>query len=86
MKRSRMIKIFLNGKKRDTKNLFEDLMSEACNELYHGCLEFSSLNFLVKLMHIKVLNGWIKKSFDMLLKFSKTPFSISTTKPTSLQN
>ena len=51
----------------DTTNIFQDLLNEACNELYPGCFEFSSLNFLVKLMHVKVLNSWSNKSFDMLL-------------------
>uniref|UniRef100_A0A9I9EJX4 Uncharacterized protein n=1 Tax=Cucumis melo TaxID=3656 RepID=A0A9I9EJX4_CUCME len=33
----------------DTTNIFQDLLNEARNELYHGCSEFSSFNFLVKL-------------------------------------
>ena len=33
-------------------------MTEAYNELYSGCSEISTLKFLVKLMHIKVPNGW----------------------------
>uniref|UniRef100_A0A9I9EDT1 Uncharacterized protein n=1 Tax=Cucumis melo TaxID=3656 RepID=A0A9I9EDT1_CUCME len=33
----------------DRKNIFQDLLNEARNELYLGCSEFSSLNFLVKL-------------------------------------
>ncbi|KAA0063387.1 Transposon Ty3-I Gag-Pol polyprotein [Cucumis melo var. makuwa] len=37
----------------DTTNIFKDLLNEACNELYHGCFEFSSFNFLVKLMHVE---------------------------------
>uniref|UniRef100_A0A9I9ECW6 Uncharacterized protein n=1 Tax=Cucumis melo TaxID=3656 RepID=A0A9I9ECW6_CUCME len=32
-----------------TNNIFQDLLNEARNELYPGCSEFSSLNFLVKL-------------------------------------
>ena len=36
-----------------TNNIFQDLLNEACNELYPRCSEFSSLNFLVKLMHAK---------------------------------
>ena len=35
---------------------------------------FSSLNFLVKLMHLKVLNKWTNKSFDELLKLLKHVF------------
>ena len=40
----------------DTTSIFQGLLNEAHNELYHGCSEFSFLNFLVKLMHVKVLN------------------------------
>uniref|UniRef100_A0A9I9ELE9 Uncharacterized protein n=1 Tax=Cucumis melo TaxID=3656 RepID=A0A9I9ELE9_CUCME len=32
-----------------TNNIFQDLLNEARNELYPGCFEFLSLNFLVKL-------------------------------------
>ncbi|KAA0035762.1 uncharacterized protein E6C27_scaffold403G00370 [Cucumis melo var. makuwa] len=60
----------------DTSNIFEELMKEARNPLYHGCTKFSSLNFLVKLMHIKVLNNWSNKSFDMLLKLLKDAFPV----------
>ena len=41
----------------DITNIFQDLLNEARNELYPGSSEFFSLNFLVKLMHVKVLNG-----------------------------
>ena len=37
-------------------------------------LEIFSLNFLVKLMHLKVLNKWTNRSFDMLLKLLKEVF------------
>ncbi|KAK9051123.1 hypothetical protein SSX86_027749 [Deinandra increscens subsp. villosa] len=33
---------------------FDDLLKELQSELYPGCTKFSSLNFLAKLMHIKV--------------------------------
>lgn len=42
----------------DNSRLFKGLLDEACNQLYPGCRKYSSLNFLVRLMHIKVLNGW----------------------------
>ena len=35
------------------------------------CIKFSSLNFLVKLMHLKVSNKWTNKSFDSLIKLLK---------------
>ena len=67
----------------DTSNIFEELMKEARNPLYHGCTKFSSLNFLVKLMHIKVLNNWSNKSFDMLLELLKDAFPVGTYIPKS---
>ena len=75
--------MLFSGVEQDITNLFQDLMIETHNELYPGCLEFFSLNFLVKLMHIKVLNGWSNKSFDMLLKLFKAAFPTGTTIPTS---
>ena len=50
---------------------FDDLFTEIESELYQGCIKFPSLNFLVKLMHSKVSNKWINKSFDSLLKLLK---------------
>ena len=41
----------------DTTNIFQALLNEARHELHLSCSEFSSLNFLVNLMHVKVLNG-----------------------------
>ena len=67
------------GVEQETTNIFQKLLNEACNELYFDCSEFSSLNFLVKLMHINILNGWSNKSFDMLLELLKTTFPMGTT-------
>ncbi|KAI9170322.1 hypothetical protein LWI28_026121 [Acer negundo] len=50
---------------------FDDLFSAATQELYAGCTKFLVLSFIVKLMHIKVLNHWSNKSFDILLQFFK---------------
>ena len=72
-----------SGVEQETKIIFQDLMNEARNKLYPGCLEISSLNFLVKLMHIKVLNSWSNKSFDMLLKLLKVAFPTGKIIPTS---
>ena len=58
-------------------------MNEAYNELYSGCSKISSLNFLGKLMHIKVLNNWSNKFFDKLLERLKVVFPVGTTIPTS---
>ncbi|KAA0061298.1 CACTA en-spm transposon protein [Cucumis melo var. makuwa] len=62
-----------------TNNIFQDLLNEARNELYLGCFEFSSLNFLVKLMLVKVLNDWSNKSFDMLLELLRAAFPMCST-------
>ena len=37
-------------------NIFKELLNQARSELYPDCSEFSSLNFLVKLMHVKIQN------------------------------
>ena len=43
-------------------------------ELYLRCQKFSSLNFLAKLMNLKVLNKWTNRSSDVLLKLLKEIF------------
>ncbi|XP_024023057.1 uncharacterized protein LOC112092090 [Morus notabilis] len=63
----------IGGCEEETPNL-EDLFAEAERELYKGCTKFSALTFLVKLLHIKVLNQWSNKSFDMLLKLLREAF------------
>ncbi|KAL5578158.1 hypothetical protein UlMin_019857 [Ulmus minor] len=60
-----------------------DLLTEVEQELYPGCKKFSSLTFLVKLMHIKVLNKWTNKSFDMLLQLLNDAFPKDTRLPLS---
>ena len=40
-------------------------------KLYPGSGRISKLSFIMKLLHIKLLNGWSNKSFDMLLQFLK---------------
>ena len=54
-------------------------MNEARSELYPGCLEISSLNLFVKLMHVKVFNSWSNKCFDILLELLKHAFSMYDT-------
>ncbi|KAL5580793.1 hypothetical protein UlMin_013235 [Ulmus minor] len=53
---------------------YDDLFAALRSELYPGVSSFSSLNFLVKFMHLKVLNKWTNKSFDELLKLLKLAF------------
>ncbi|XP_031261195.1 uncharacterized protein LOC116119394 [Pistacia vera] len=45
---------------------FDHLYSEAGKKLYPGC-KLSTLTFVVRLMHLKVLSLWSNKSLDMLL-------------------
>ena len=49
---------------------YDDLFAALRSELYPSVSSFSLLNFLVKLMHLKVLNKWTNKSFDELLKLA----------------
>ncbi|KAL5555616.1 hypothetical protein UlMin_037852 [Ulmus minor] len=53
---------------------YDDLFTALNSELYPGVSSFSLLNFLVKLMHLKVMNKWTNKSFDELLKLLKLAF------------
>ncbi|XP_022008273.1 uncharacterized protein LOC110907629 [Helianthus annuus] len=46
---------------------FEALLEEVETELYSGCTEFSSLDFLAKLMNLKEMHHWTNISFDHLL-------------------
>ncbi|KAL2542697.1 Uncharacterized protein Adt_03675 [Abeliophyllum distichum] len=56
-------------------NLGYDALFDALHsELYAGVSSFSSLNFLTKLMHLKVVNKWTNKSVDGLLKLLKSAF------------
>ena len=61
----------------------DHLFGEAHQALYPGCTKFSALTFLVKLMHIKVLNGWNNKSYDMLLELLLDAFANDTSIPKS---
>ncbi|KAI3793976.1 hypothetical protein L1987_36600 [Smallanthus sonchifolius] len=47
---------------------FDALFEELNKELYLGCSQMSSLNFIAKLMHIKAINKWTNSSFDQLLE------------------
>lgn len=52
---------------------FKKVLEEVQLKLYPGCL-FSSLDFLRKLMHIKVINKWTDISSDQLLELLQTVF------------
>ncbi|KAJ8648571.1 hypothetical protein MRB53_001594 [Persea americana] len=56
---------------------------DANQELYPGCKNFTKLAFVVRLYHIKCLNGWSDKSFTMLLDLLKEAFPEGETLPKS---
>ena len=59
----------------ETSTIQYNKLFEALNfELYPGVSSFLSLNFLVKLMHLKELNKVTNTSFDELLKLLKLVF------------
>ena len=68
----------------ETTNIFQDLLDEARSKLYLGCSEFYALNFLVKMMYVKVMNDWSNKSFNMMLEILKCVFPMSGTNIPSL--
>lgn len=50
---------------------FFTLLKDAETEIYPGVSKCSKLNFVVRLLNLKCLNGWSNKSVDMLLSFLK---------------
>ncbi|XXG47862.1 hypothetical protein AAC387_Pa02g2430 [Persea americana] len=44
---------------------FDAMLNDLNLPLYSRCKKFSKLEFLVKLMHVKIINRWSNKSFDM---------------------
>ncbi|XP_076945935.1 uncharacterized protein LOC143617181 [Bidens hawaiensis] len=58
----------------DVRDDFEELLKEAQSELYPGCTKFSSLDFLAKLMHIKVKNKWTNSSLDELFELLQSSY------------
>lgn len=53
---------------------FKDLLSDLESVLYPSCTKYLSLNFLVKLMHLKVLYKWANECMDAVLKLLKDAF------------
>ncbi|XXG46823.1 hypothetical protein AAC387_Pa02g1567 [Persea americana] len=60
---------------------FYKLVEDADQELYPGCKNFTKLAFIVRLYHIKCLNGWSDKSFTMLFDLLKEAFPKGETLP-----
>lgn len=48
---------------------FTERLKDANEELYPGCKKYSKLSAILHLYHMKCLNGWTNKSFEMLLEF-----------------
>ena len=63
------------GTNEPTAKLFK-LLQDAERELYPGCEKFTTLSFLVRLLHIKALCGWTDKSITMLLVLLNEAFPI----------
>lgn len=62
---------------------FFNLAKEAESPLYPSTGTFSNLSFIVKLMHIKCINGWSDKSFNMLLELLTYTFPLCEKLPVS---
>ncbi|XXG86159.1 hypothetical protein AAC387_Pa11g1107 [Persea americana] len=60
---------------------FYELLKEAKIELYPRCTKFSKLSLIERLFHLKCINGWSNKSFDMLLELLKEGLSVSEMLP-----
>lgn len=59
------------------------LLEDAQTDLYPGCHKFTSLSFIVRILHMKVLNQWTDKSVDMLLELLNEAFPTGTKLPSS---
>lgn len=66
----------------DAKKFYR-LLEEVKQPLYPDCEKYSSLSFIVELMHIKCISTWSNNSFNMLLKLLKDAFPMCKTLPTS---
>lgn len=66
----------------DAKKFYK-LVEKADKPLYPGCEKFSNLSFVVKLMHIKCINGWSNKSLNMLLELLTEVFPMCDNLPKS---
>ena len=62
-------------KPNDEATKFYSFLKDAEKELYPGCTILTKLAFVIRLIHIKYLNGWSNKSFTMLLELLKEVLS-----------
>ncbi|KAL5856934.1 hypothetical protein ACOSQ3_004392 [Xanthoceras sorbifolium] len=61
---------------------FYKLLDEAEQPLYPICKKYSNLAFIVKLIHLKCINGWSDKLCSVLLEFLKDVFPMCEKLPT----
>lgn len=61
--------------------MFTKLIRDVEQKLYPGCQNFSKLSFIVKLLHLKIINKWTNKPFTMLLELLKEAFPNSDKVP-----
>ncbi|XXG48359.1 hypothetical protein AAC387_Pa02g2834 [Persea americana] len=50
---------------------FEKLLKDAQRALYPGCTKFTLLSFVIKMLHVKVLNNLSNKEFNMVMMIMK---------------
>ena len=70
-------------KENEDANKFYNLLREPKQELYPGCTKFTKLSFIIRLFHMKCLNGWSNKSFTMLLELLNEAFHEGETLPSN---
>ncbi|XP_026417108.1 uncharacterized protein LOC113312578 [Papaver somniferum] len=62
-------------------DMFDSLLKDACKPLYPNCKNFSKLEFVIRLMHIKIMNHMNNKSFQMILDLIKAALPEGETLP-----
>ena len=63
---------------------FFNLVKKVEELLSPNCEKYSNFSFMVKLIHIKCINGWSNKTFNMLLELLKDVFPMCEKMPTSI--
>ena len=63
---------------------FEKLLKDAQRALYPGCTKFTLLSFVIKMLHVKVLNNLSNKAFNMVMMIMKDVIPESEMVPGSL--
>ena len=67
----------------ENANKFYNFLREDEHELYPRCKKFTKLSFIIRLFHMKCLNGWSNKSFTILLELLKEAFPEGETLPSN---